>query len=49
MLTPETSTGSPWPADKPIPQDFLDTYETTDDPMDGIAKLSSDWILKKHA
>ena len=46
VLTPETSTGSPWPADKPIPEDFLNTYQSTDDPLDGVAKLSSEWILK---
>ena len=46
VLTPETSTGVSWPSDRPIPEDFLKTFNGTDDPLDGIVKLSVDWILK---
>ena len=45
VMAQETSTGSPWPSDKPIPPDFLNTYKSTDNPLDGIARLSADWIL----
>ncbi|MCX6023809.1 MAG: hypothetical protein NTZ05_19195, partial [Chloroflexi bacterium] len=45
VLDPGTTTGAYW-GDRAIPQDFLDTYQQTDDPLDGIAKLSAEWILK---
>ncbi len=41
-----TSTGGGWPADQPIPEDFLARFERTDDPLDGLTKLSPAWILK---
>ena len=46
VLTPETTTGNTWPADRPIPEDFLKTFKSTDDPLDGIVKLSVEWVLK---
>ena len=46
VMTPDTSTGSPWPSGRPVPEDFLKMYKSTDNPVDGIARLSSDWILK---
>ena len=46
VMAQETSTGSPWPEGKPIPEDFLNTYQSTDNPLDGIARLSAEWILK---
>jgi len=46
VLAPDTTTGSFWPAGKEIPADFLEMFEQTDDPLDGLAKLSADWILK---
>ncbi len=46
VLAPETTTGSYWPVGQPIPQDFLDMFEQTDDPFDGLSKLSAEWILK---
>lgn len=46
VLGNETTTGSFWPADKPIPADFLAMFEQTDDPLDGIAQLSAEWIIK---
>ncbi|MQC17273.1 MAG: hypothetical protein DWG82_03445, partial [Chloroflexi bacterium] len=46
VLTPDTTTGAYWPEGKPIPQDFIDMFEQTDDPFDGLTKLSADWIVK---
>jgi acetyl-CoA acetyltransferase len=45
VFDPLTSTGSNWPADQPVPADFLAAFEQTDDPMDGLAKLSPRWLL----
>ena len=46
VTTEETSTGSPWPPGDPIPEDFRAAFKTTDNPLDGLAKLSTEWILK---
>ena len=46
VLGEETTTGSFWPAEKPIPEDFLNAFQQTDNPLDGLAKLSAAWILK---
>ena len=46
VMDPHTTTGAFWPAGKPIPSDMLNTFETTDEPLDGITKLSAEWILK---
>jgi len=46
VLVPETTTGNTWPKDRPVPQSMLDTFNTTDDPLDGIVKLSAEWVLK---
>jgi acetyl-CoA acetyltransferase len=46
VLAPDTTTGSHWPPDQPIPQDFIDAFEQTDDRFDGLSKLSAEWILK---
>jgi acetyl-CoA acetyltransferase len=46
VIVPETTTGAYWPAGKVVPQDFIDAFEQTDDPLDGIAKLSAEWIIK---
>jgi len=45
VLDPGTTTGAYW-GDREIPQDFLATYNQTDDKLDGIAKLSADWLIK---
>lgn len=44
VMDTSTTTGAYWD-NRPIPQDFLETFKQTDDPLDGIAKLSADWIL----
>ena len=45
VMDPVTTTGAYWPQGKPIPNDMLAVFKATDDPLDGIAKLSADWIL----
>ena len=46
VLAAETTTGAYWPEGRPIPMDVVNAYNTTGDPLDGIAKLSAEWILK---
>ena len=46
VLDPVTTTGAHWEAGDPIPMDVVNYYNPTDDPLDGIAKLSAEWILK---
>ena len=46
VIDPVTTTGAYWPEGKPIPMDVVNAYNTTDDPLDGIAKLSAEWLLK---
>jgi acetyl-CoA acetyltransferase len=46
VVVPETTTGAYWPVGKPIPEDFLIAFRPTNDPLDGIAKLSAEWLLK---
>ena len=46
VLDPGTTTGAYWPKGRPIPTDVVGAFNATDDPLDGIAKLSSEWILK---
>jgi acetyl-CoA acetyltransferase len=46
VFAPDTSTGSRWPATEPVPEDFLASFHQTDDPMDGLAQLSAEWLLK---
>ena len=42
-----TTTGAFWPEGEPVPQDFLDAFENTSDPFDGLIKLSAEWLVKK--
>jgi len=46
VVVPETTTGAYWPAGKQVNEDFLQMFEQTDDPLDGVAKLSPEWIIK---
>ncbi|ETX02049.1 MAG: hypothetical protein ETSY2_36275 [Candidatus Entotheonella gemina] len=46
VLDPVTTTGAYWPDDKPLPMDVINEFQRTDDPLDGVAKLSAEWILK---
>ena len=45
VMAEETTTGAYW-LDRPIPEDFRQAYQQTADPLDGLAKLSAEWILK---
>ena len=45
VMAPETTTGAYW-EDRPVPMDIVNAFNPTDDPLDGIAKLSAEWILK---
>lgn len=46
VLARDTSTGSLWPAGEPVPADFLAAFEQTSDPLDGLAQLSPEWLVK---
>ena len=46
VIDPVTTTGAHWEAGDPIPMDVVNYYNPTDDPLDGIAKLSCEWLLK---
>ena len=46
VIVPQTTTGAFWPEDKPLPQDVINAFVQTDDPLDGVAKLSVEWLLK---
>ena len=46
VIDPVTTTGAHWPEGTPIPMDVVNAYNQTSDPLDGIAKLSAEWILK---
>jgi len=46
VIVPVTTTGAHWPEDRPIPMDIVNAYNQTSDPLDGIAKLSAEWLLK---
>jgi acetyl-CoA acetyltransferase len=46
VLDPVTTTGAYWPKGSPVPMDVVNAFNPTDDPLDGIAKLSAEWILK---
>ncbi len=41
-----TTTGAYWPEGQAVPQDFLDAFQGTSEPLDGIAKLSAEWLIK---
>ena len=46
VLIPVTTTGAHWPQDRSVPMDVVNAFNQTDDTLDGIAKLSAEWILK---
>ena len=46
VLVPVTTTGAHWDADTPVPQDVVNAFNPTDDPLDGIGQLSAEWLLK---
>ena len=44
VIDPGTTTGAHWD-DQPLPWDVIQAYNQTDDPLDGIAKLSAQWLI----
>ncbi|MDE0007590.1 MAG: hypothetical protein OXS50_04860, partial [Gammaproteobacteria bacterium] len=46
VMDPVTTTGAYWPKDKPVPPEVVGAFNATDNPLDGIAGLSAEWILK---
>src|SRR5437762_701969 len=46
VLDPVTTTGAYWPEGAPIPMDVVNAFHPTSDPLDGIAKLSAEWIIQ---
>ena len=46
VICPSTTTGAHWQDGMPIPWDVVNSFNPTEDPLDGIAKLSAEWILK---
>jgi acetyl-CoA acetyltransferase len=46
VVCDDTSTGSFWPADQPLPADFLRAFENTDNLHDGLDRLSPEWIAR---
>ncbi len=46
VLVDSTTTGAFWPEGEPVPQDFLDAFENSSDPFDGLIKLSPEWLVK---
>lgn len=46
VIVPETTTGAYWPKGRPIPSEVVNAFTPSSDPLDGIAKLSAEWIVK---
>jgi acetyl-CoA acetyltransferase len=44
-LVAPTSSASPWPADAPVPEDFRAMFAPGRHPLDGVARLSPEWLL----
>ena len=45
VLDRSTTTGAWWPEGDPLPEDVISQFEPGVEPFDGIAALSSEWIL----
>ena len=45
VVVPDTTTGAFWEEGKPIPMDVVNAFTPSSDPLDGIAKLSAEWLL----
>jgi len=46
VIVPETTTGAYWPKGSPVPMEVVNAFTPTSDPLDGIAKLSGEWIVQ---
>ena len=45
VMDPVTTTGAWWPRGRPVPEEVRTAFNPTDEPLDGVAQLSADWIL----
>ena len=45
VVVPVTTTGAFWEEGKPVPMDVVNAFTPSSDPLDGIAKLSAEWLL----
>ena len=45
VVVPQTTTGAFWEEGKPLPMDVIQSFQQTDDPLDGVAKISAEWLL----
>ena len=45
VVVPVTTTGAFWDEGKPVPMDVVNAFTPSSDPLDGIAKLSAEWLL----
>ena len=45
VMDPTTTTGAWWPEGAPLPEDVISQFKPGVDPLDGVAKLSAEWIL----
>ena len=46
VVVPAATTGDRWYPTHPVPEDFANTYELTDNLNDGLSSMSVEWILK---
>jgi acetyl-CoA acetyltransferase len=46
VIDTHTTTGAFWPRGNPLPMEVIDSFNRTDEPLDGITQLSAEWILK---
>ena len=46
VVVPDTTTGAYWPKGKEVPPDVVAAFQQTDDPLDGVAHLSPEWVIK---
>ncbi len=45
VVVPAATTGDQW-SPRPVPEDFANTYQLTDNTNDGLTAMSADWIIK---
>ena len=45
VVVPVTTTGAFWEEGKPVPMEVVNAFTPSSDPLDGIAKLSAEWLL----
>lgn len=46
VIVPVTTTGAHWEEGVPVPMDVVNAFERTADPLDGLAQLSAEWLLR---